>query len=166
MVEYWVLRNGQSYIANVLNIKKNPSELSDIIVDKYWEAHRLCQNSIVAIEDAQAGATYAAFLKSKSAIPVKLHRIPTLMSKRGNMRLGDIVARASAVTKHFEVGDICLPFGWTPWKEDFVDQMMSVPNGDHDDMASAAIGGAELIYPSTYQGRPRAPFRLGRMVPR
>ena len=166
MVEFWVLRDKRVYINNVINFKKSPTDLIDVVVDTYWEAQRLCSNTIVAIEDAQAGSTFAAFLRSKSAIPIKLHRIPTGMSKRGNVRVADIVSRAAAVTKHWEVGDVSLPWAWEPWKEMFVEQLMAVPNGDHDDMAAAAIGGTELIYPHSYQGRPTAPFTLGRLVPR
>ena len=91
------------------------------------------------------------------------------MSKRGNVRVADLITRAAAVTKHWEVGDVQLPWEWTPWKESFVEQMMGFdPSqvGGEDDMVSAAVGGTELIYPHSYQGRPAAPFKLGRLVPR
>ena len=159
MTEFWKLHNGRVFLNRVINVKENPAKIVDLMQQVANEAEKVCPNTILAIEDAQAGPVYGDFLQYKSGLRVKRHAItggPLRNNKRGPR---DPESRALAVAKYFETGTVYLPRTWVPWKDAYLSQMRSFPFSQNTDMVMATVGALEMLFPM-FAGPPVAPFRL------
>ncbi len=159
MVEGWRLRNGKTFINNVVNAKTRISKVVEIMQDEYRRCVEEVGDDIpvtIWIENKHAGPVYAEFLTSTAPLPVRLHNIPRkTLSGRAQWKpaIGDRVQHSASVVAHINAGTVFAPIDWTPWKEKFYQQVMTFP-GNYDDMVSALIGMTEVLYPRVRSGRP------------
>ena len=52
----------------------------------------------------------------------------------------DKIARAAAVTPHFESGKVRFPEKYSPWKAMLIDELKAFPRGEHDDLVDSSVG--------------------------
>jgi predicted phage terminase large subunit-like protein len=77
--------------------------------------------NVVLVEDAASGQSLIQELKSGTTLPV----MPVKPDR-------DKVSRATAATPLIECGRVFIP-ELAPWKDTFLDELASFPNGQHDD---------------------------------
>lgn len=162
MCEFWMLGNGQAYLANVVNEKMTPGELTDRMYSEYAKACEIHRNVRVYVESLQAGSVFAEYLYSKSGLRIENHD-PGGFGK-GGIKRGpkDLHSRAASIVKHVEAGSVLLPWTepWLPWAEDFESQLMGYPDAQNDDMVAAFVGGIEVLFPHAFTQMPRIEFSM------
>jgi predicted phage terminase large subunit-like protein len=119
----WLVQEGRRYLldihrerANFPNLKRRIEELAEL--------HRA---DVVLIEDKGAGQEMIAMLQEEGRLPI----IPV-------MPLRDKVERATAQTFQIEGGQVLIPES-ASWLEDFKTEVLTFPNGRHDDQIDSMV---------------------------
>lgn len=119
--------NGNLYIRYVESKHMKSSDLPEYIA-KLCGDHGYTPRSHVKIEPKASGLTTIQYLKKDTTLNVMAHKFPA-KSKISYQQ--DKVARASATLPYCESGRVYLIEG--DWVDSFIDEVMSFPNGEHDD---------------------------------
>jgi len=150
-VEFLSLRSGRTYISRVYRKKADPVSLwNDMIV--FWQEAELLwdKKPLVLVENKSSGPALVDFHQAFSAIRgfIRVTDIPG-NSKYAPGRRGqaDPENRAAAMVHVFESGSVMLPQKWTPWKENYMNEMLSFPRGQYKDQVMATLIGLEWLYP-------------------
>jgi predicted phage terminase large subunit-like protein len=111
--------NGVNYYGiNVWRDRVEYPDLKRAIIDQF---NRFRPNAIL-IEDAASGQSVIQDLRRTTSLPI----VP--VKPKGSKQ-----SRADTVSPLFEAGKVYLPESAT-WLDDFIDEHITFPNADHDDM--------------------------------
>jgi predicted phage terminase large subunit-like protein len=94
-------------------------------VKKVIELRRVHSADIVLVEDAASGTSLIQVLRERGLVA------------RAVKPTGDKIVRMSAGSALIEGGHIFLPAGPTCWRDNYIAELLSFPNGVHDDMVDA-----------------------------
>jgi len=94
----------------------------------------------IYIEDKASGQSLIQELKRESRLPLIPVKVDT-----------DKVARAYAVTPLIEAGRVYLPES-APWLHDYVEELSSFPNGEHDDQVDSTTQALNRLSNKTLYG--------------
>lgn len=118
--------NGDMYIVDLVRGKWDFPELKQrmIRLNNVWRGKGL---RAMYIEDKASGQSLIQELKRESGMSVIPYKV-----------VNDKVARTNAVLPIIEGGRVFLPEE-SPWLDDFIDEAVSFPNGNHDDQVDAMV---------------------------
>ena len=121
------------YILDVYRIKLTTPDLKEKIREKKKEFS--C--SIVGIEDKSSGESIIPELERGDInnMPMRINALPTPKSKE---------ARLHAVSPLVKNGEVLFPVG-EPWLEEFLDELLTFPNGDHDDQVDSFAHALNMV---------------------
>jgi len=112
--------------AYVLDVVRKRVEFPDLVRLVLEQAQKHRPHGGIYIEDSSAGIAVIQKLRSETNLPI----IPVKVAANSK------IARAEAVTAHFEAGKIRFP-KHAPWYGELVDEMTRFPYGRHDDQVDA-----------------------------
>lgn len=150
MVEGLKLRSGRVYLNRVYRQQKAPAEVSKDMARLFDEAEEEWGKgrTRVIVENKSSGLAFVSFLQEYSAIGKRIQAvdIPGMAGQRGQ---SDLMTRASAMSHLFESGIFQLPFEWTPWKDDYVQEVSAFDGTGHGhtDQVAATILLLENLFP-------------------
>lgn len=123
--QVWGYAKGAYYLVDQIRAKLDvPAQLAAII--SFSAKHKNAHTKL--IEEAASGAGLVAMLKEKGLSGVVAE--PTNNKSK--------VSRAISVLPLFEAGNVWLPHpDKAPWVHDFIEELLVVPNGRHDDQCDA-----------------------------
>ena len=124
--------NGDMYIVDLLRGKWDFPELKQrmIRLNNQWRGKGL---RAMYIEDKASGQSLIQELKRESGMSVIPYKV-----------VNDKVARTNAVLPIIEGGRVFLPEVST-WLDDFIDETVSFPNGNHDDQVDAMVMAVDVL---------------------
>ena len=117
------------YLIDVWRKKVEFPELKRAVISLYARDHA----ASVLVEDKASGQSLIQELKRETAIPI----IPVKVDS-------DKIARAYAVTPLIESERVYLPES-APWLHDFIEELSSFPNGEHDDQVDSTNQGLNYM---------------------
>lgn len=150
----WSAHRGQAYLRDVWRERVQFPELIAGLRGVYgkWRAP-------LVIEDKASGISAIQMLSR----PTRDHpAIPTIAWKPP--RYASKVARAEAVSPYFEGGLVYVPNPEAPgcgWVADYIDELASFPNGEHDDQVDMTSMALARIYLQGREERAAQPLRRG-----
>lgn len=117
-------RNGDIYVVDMVRRKWDFPELKQnlIRINNRWRGRGL---RALYIEDKASGQSLIQELKRESGMSVIPYKV-----------VHDKVARVNAILPLIEGGRVFLPEA-ADWLDDFIDEAVSFPNGNHDDQVDA-----------------------------
>lgn len=124
--------NGDMYIVDLLRGKWDFPELKQrmIRLNNHWRGKGL---RAMYIEDKASGQSLIQELKRESGMSVIPYKV-----------VNDKVARTNSVLPIIEGGRVFLPEE-SPWLDDFIDEAVSFPNGNHDDQVDAIVMAIDVL---------------------
>lgn len=132
MVVAGVDTTGDMYIVDIIRGKWDFPELKQrmIRLNNEWRGKGL---RAIYIEDKASGQSLIQELKRESGVSVIPYKV-----------VNDKVARANAILPIIEGGRVFLPEE-SPWLDDFIDEAISFPNGNHDDQVDAMVMAIDVL---------------------
>jgi predicted phage terminase large subunit-like protein len=120
------------YIVDLLRGKWDFPELKQrmIRLNNHWRGKGL---RAMYIEDKASGQSLIQELKRESGMSVIPYKV-----------VNDKVARTNSVLPIIEGGRVFLPEE-SPWLDDFIDEAVSFPNGNHDDQVDAIVMAIDVL---------------------
>jgi len=124
--------NGDIYIIDVMRGKYDFPELKQrlIRVNNQWRGKGL---RALYIEDKASGQSVIQELKRESGVSVIPYKV-----------VHDKVSRTTAILPLIEGGRVFLP-DTAPWLDDFIEEAVTFPNGNHDDQVDAAVIAIDVL---------------------
>jgi predicted phage terminase large subunit-like protein len=124
--------NGDMYVVDVIRGRWDFPELKQrmIRLNSYWRGKGL---RAVYIEDKASGQSLIQELKRESGVSVIPYKV-----------VNDKVARVNAILPIIEGGRVLLP-DQSDWLDDFIDESVSFPNGNHDDQVDAVTMAIDIL---------------------
>lgn len=124
--------NGDMYLVDLIRGKWDFPELKQrmIRLNNQWRGKGL---RAVYIEDKASGQSLIQELKRESGVSVIPYKV-----------VNDKVARANAILPIIEGGRVFLPEE-SSWLDDFIDEAISFPNGNHDDQVDAMVMAIDVL---------------------
>ena len=147
MVEFWKLKNGRVYVAEVVHGRMDTPALMNEVCQQYQRALETYDiKPVVKVENKNNGGAVVDILIRQTGLPIG----------RYDPVRKDLRDRAEATTHYFENGLVYLPKDWKPWKDRYITQLKAFPRGGRheDDMVAATVMGLEYIF-TRPSGRPR-----------
>ena len=125
-------RNGDIYIVDIIRGKYDFPELKQRLIrlNNQWRGRGL---RAMYIEDKASGQSLLQELKRESGMSVIPYKVNT-----------DKVARVNSILPLIEGGRVYLPEE-APWLDDFADEAVAFPNGNHDDQVDAATMAIDVL---------------------
>ena len=125
-------RNGDIYLVDVVRGKYDFPELKQRLIrlNNQWRGKGL---RAIYIEDKASGQSLLQELKRESGMSVIPYKV-----------VHDKVARVNAILPIIEGGRVFIPTAAT-WLDEFVDEAVSFPNGNHDDQVDAATMAIDIL---------------------
>jgi predicted phage terminase large subunit-like protein len=125
-------RNGDIYLVDVVRGKYDFPELKQRLIrlNNQWRGKGL---RAIYIEDKASGQSLLQELKRESGMSVIPYKV-----------VHDKVARVNAILPIIEGGRVFIPTA-APWLDEFVDEAVSFPNGNHDDQVDAATMAIDIL---------------------
>jgi len=125
-------KNGDIYIIDIMRGKYDFPELKQRLIrlNNRWRGKGL---RAIYIEDKASGQSLLQELKRESGISVIPYKV-----------VHDKVARVNAILPIIEGGRVFIPDA-APWLDEFVDETVSFPNGNHDDQVDAATMAVDIL---------------------
>lgn len=124
--------NGDMYIVDIIRGRWDFPELKArmIRLNNNWRGKGL---RAVYIEDKASGQSLIQELKRESGISVIPYKV-----------VNDKVARVNAILPIIEGGRVLLP-DQSEWLDEFIDESVSFPNGNHDDQVDAVTMAIDIM---------------------
>ncbi len=113
------------YLIDLWRKKVEFPELKRALISLYNRDHP----AAVYVEDKASGQSLIPEIKRETTIPILPIKVDS-----------DKVLRANAVTPLIEAGKVYLPES-APWLHDFIEELSSFPNGEHDDQVDSLTQG-------------------------
>jgi len=125
-------RNGDIYLVDILRGKYDFPELKQRLIrlNTQWRGKGL---RAMYIEDKASGQSLLQELKRESGMSVIPYKV-----------VNDKVARVNAILPLIEGGRVFVPEA-SPWLDDFIDEAVSFPNGNHDDQVDAVTMAIDIL---------------------
>lgn len=125
-------RNGDIYIVDVLRAKYDFPELKQRLIrlNNHWRGRGL---RAMYIEDKASGQSLIQELKRESGLAVIPYKV-----------VHDKVARVNAILPLIEGGRVFLP-EQSDWLDDFIDECVTFPGGNHDDQVDAVTMAIDVL---------------------
>jgi predicted phage terminase large subunit-like protein len=125
-------RNGDIYIVDIIRGKYDFPELKQRLIrlNNRWRGRGL---RAMYIEDKASGQSLLQELKRESGMSVIPYKVNT-----------DKVARVNSILPLIEGGRVYLPEE-APWLDDFADEAVAFPNGNHDDQVDAVTMAIDVL---------------------
>jgi predicted phage terminase large subunit-like protein len=125
-------RNGDIYIVDIMRGKYDFPELKQRLIrlNNRWRGRGL---RALYIEDKASGQSLIQELKRESGMSVIPYKV-----------VNDKVARVNAILPLVEGGRVFIPDA-AEWLDDFIDESVSFPNGNHDDQVDAATMAIDIL---------------------
>ena len=145
MCEFWYLKNGRSFLNNVVEVKVEFPGLLKLALELYHDTCQLFgEKAVIAIIEGKAsGQSMAQMLRIAGNFMAK------------DIPKGDLTDRGKISSAFFETGHIFLPEYWEPWKERYMRQLKGFPRTQYKDQVAATVLYTEHVYPSEARGRPQ-----------
>lgn len=125
-------RNGDIYLVDIIRAKYDFPELKQrmIRLNTQWRGRGL---RAFYVEDKASGQSLIQELKRESGMSVIPYKV-----------VHDKVARVNAILPLIEGGRVFIP-DEAPWLDDFIDEAVSFPNGNHDDQVDAVTMAIDVL---------------------
>lgn len=124
-----ILKDGTAFIESVFRKRMESPELTDEVL----KMNRLFRPAKIYIEYKSSGINLIQYLK-KEKVPLNIVPIP----RNASAGDGDKVCRAGGVAPFIRAGYIGVPKD-APWLPIFFKEIMTFPNGTHDDMVDTLV---------------------------
>ena len=124
--------NGDMYIVDIIRGRWDFPELKQrmIRVNNQWRGKGL---RAIYIEDKASGQSLIQELKRESGMSIIPYKVNN-----------DKVARVNSILPIIEGGRVFLP-DESAWLDDFIDESVSFPNGNHDDQVDAVTMSIDVL---------------------
>ena len=125
-------RNGDIYLVDIVRGKYDFPELKQRLIrlNNQWRGKGL---RAIYIEDKASGQSLLQELKRESGMSVIPYKV-----------VNDKVARVNAILPLIEGGRVFLPTS-SEWLDEFIDESVSFPNGNHDDQVDAVTMAIDIL---------------------
>ena len=125
-------RNGDIYLVDIVRGKYDFPELKQRLIrlNTQWRGKGL---RAIYIEDKASGQSLLQELKRESGMSVIPYKV-----------VNDKVARVNAILPLIEGGRVFLPTS-SEWLDEFIDESVSFPNGNHDDQVDAVTMAIDIL---------------------
>jgi len=125
-------RNGDIYIIDIMRGKYDFPELKQRLI-RLNNRHRGNGLRALYIEDKASGQSLLQELKRESGISVIPYKV-----------VNDKVARVNAILPIIEGGRVFIPDA-ADWLDNFIDETVTFPNGNHDDQVDATTMAIDIL---------------------
>ena len=125
-------RNGDIYLVDIVRGKYDFPELKQRLIrlNNQWRGRGL---RAIYIEDKASGQSLLQELKRESGMSVIPYKV-----------VNDKVARVNSILPIIEGGRVFLP-DTAPWLDEFIDETVSFPAGNHDDQVDAVTMAIDIL---------------------
>jgi predicted phage terminase large subunit-like protein len=125
-------RNGDIYLVDIVRGKYDFPELKQRLIrlNNQWRGKGL---RAIYIEDKASGQSLLQELKRESGMSVIPYKV-----------VNDKVARVNAILPLIEGGRVFIPTS-SEWLDEFIDESVSFPNGNHDDQVDAVTMAIDIL---------------------
>lgn len=157
-IEMLLLKDHRVYISWVYREKKDPVALGQDMASMFEAAIETWgMTPLVLVENKSSGPALVDFLRAYSTIGPRIMVVDIEKGKAGGHDLRD---RAAAVSYIFEARSVLLPVDWTPWKDEYIQELSGYPSVQYLDQVAATVLGLQYIFPSQRAEVPNVTFSI------